>query len=741
MTSRKLYVALCAAALTACGESAVDRGDANQTPAITKEAHHDVSPPLFLVPPAERVAPTEHEVKPIPRNFNRGPVRDQALQTVTGQALLLAPSLSQNFDGIGNGFAGPAGTFLVNSAPPDTNGDVGPNHYVQTVNTDYAVFNKSGTAVFGPVPMNTLFRGFGGLCETTNDGDPIVIYDPIADRWIASQFAVTGANGSTVPFLQCVAVSTTGDPTGAYARYSFPYSRFPDYPKFGVWPDAYYVTFNLFNGNLFAGGQVCAYDRAKMLAGAAATQQCFNVGTSFGGLLPADLDGAALPPAGSPEYIVALGATANTLAYWTMTTDFATPANTRLVGPTTLSVAAFSEACAGGTCVPQPGTAQKLDSLADRLMYRLAYRNLNGVGHLVTNHAITAGTSTGVRWYELTASSATLALAQQGTWAPDANFRWMGAAAMDKAGNIGLGYSVSSTTVKPGVHFTGRVAGDPAGTMTQGENIVFDGAGVQTANLSRWGDYSMMAVDPVDDCTFWFTSEYEPANGTFNWHTRIGSFTLPNCVAAPPPPADDFSISASPTSVSVLQGNTAPDVTISTAITNGVAQTVNLSASGLPAGATATFTPASISSGGSATLSIATSATTPGGTYTVTVTGTGTAATHSTTVTLTVTTPAPPDFTIAVSPASQTVARGGSTTYTVTVTAVNGFTGTVALSVTGQPRGATTSFNPASIAGSGSSVLTVTAASNSQRGTFPLTITGTSGTVSHSTSASFVVSH
>jgi len=741
MTSRKLYVALCAAALTACGESAVDRGDANQTPAITKEAHHDVSPPLFLVPPAERVAPTEHEVKPIPRNFNRGPVRDQALQTVTGQALLLAPSLSQNFDGIGNGFAGPAGTFLVNSAPPDTNGDVGPNHYVQTVNTDYAVFNKSGTAVFGPVPMNTLFRGFGGLCETTNDGDPIVIYDPIADRWIASQFAVTGANGSTVPFLQCVAVSTTGDPTGAYARYSFPYSRFPDYPKFGVWPDAYYVTFNLFNGNLFAGGQVCAYDRAKMLAGAAATQQCFNVGTSFGGLLPADLDGAALPPAGSPEYIVALGATANTLAYWTMTTDFATPANTRLVGPTTLSVAAFSEACAGGTCIPQPGTAQKLDSLADRLMYRLAYRNLNGVGHLVTNHSITAGTSTGVRWYELTASSATLALAQQGTWAPDANFRWMGAAAMDKAGNIGLGYSVSSTTVKPGVHFTGRVAGDPAGTMTQGENIVFDGAGVQTANLSRWGDYSMMAVDPVDDCTFWFTSEYEPANGTFNWHTRIGSFTLPNCVAAPPPPADDFSISASPTSVSVLQGNTAPDVTISTAITNGVAQTVNLSASGLPAGATATFTPASISSGGSATLSIATSATTPGGTYTVTVTGTGTAATHSTTVTLTVTTPAPPDFTIAVSPASQTVARGGSTTYTVTVTAVNGFTGTVALSVTGQPRGATTSFNPASIAGSGSSVLTVTAASNSQRGTFPLTITGTSGTVSHSTSASFVVSH
>jgi len=740
MTSRKLYVALCATALTACGESAVQRDDANGTLAITNEAHHDVSPPLLLVPPAERIAPTEHEVKPIPRNFNRGPVTDQVLQQqASGAALLLAPTLSQSFDGVGNGFAGPAGTFLVNSAPPDTNGDVGPNHYVQTVNTDYAVFSKTGTPVFGPVPMNTLFRGFGGLCETTNDGDPIVIYDPIADRWVASQFAVTGANGGSVPFLQCVAVSTTADPTGSYARYSFPYSRFPDYPKFGVWPDAYYVTFNLFQGNLFAGGQVCAYDRAKMLVGAAATQQCFNVGTSFGGLLPADLDGAALPPPGSPEYIVALGATANTLAYWTMTTDFATPANTRLVGPTTMNVAAFAEACSGGTCIPQPGTAQRLDSLADRLMYRLAYRNLNGVGHLVTNHSITAGTSTGVRWYELTASGATLTLAQQGTWAPDASFRWMGAAAMDKAGNIGLGYSVSSTAVKPGVHFTGRVAGDPAGTMTQGENIIFDGTGVQTANLSRWGDYSMLAIDPVDDCTFWFTSEYEPANGTFNWRTRIGSFTLPNCVNAQPPPADDFSIGASPTSVTVLQGNTAPDVTISTAITNGVSQAVTLSATGLPAGATATFTPASISSGGSSTLSIATSATTPGGTYTITVTGTGTAATHSTTVTLTVTTPAPPDFTVAVTPTSATVARGGSTTYTVTVGALNGFTGSVALSVTGLPRNATSSFAPASVAGSGSSVLSVTTARNSQRGTFSLTITGTSGTVSHSTTASLTV--
>src|SRR5207237_9163344 len=246
---------------------------------------------------SERHDRPDYESTSIPR----GPAGHFASQpTIAAQTTfpsLAAPTTLLNFDGVGDGFTGPGGTFATRFAPPDTNGDVGPNHYVQTVNVDFAVFNKSGTAVFGPVPTNTLWSGFGGGCQANNDGDPTVIYDPLADRWVASQFSVTGTNGTSVTFLQCVAVSQTADPTGSYFRYSFPYTGFNDYPKMGVWPDGYYTTFNMFNaaGTAFLGAKICAYDRAKMLTGAAATQQCFNTSTAFGGLLPADLDGARLP--------------------------------------------------------------------------------------------------------------------------------------------------------------------------------------------------------------------------------------------------------------------------------------------------------------------------------------------------------------------------------------------------------------------------------------------------------------
>jgi hypothetical protein len=228
------------------------------SPAIKQALHHDVSPPLFLIPPAPRQPGIRvHDIELIPRHYQPAaadPVVQQSYPTT------LAPVTTLNFDGIGNGFSGPSGTFTVQSAPPDTEGDVGPNHYIQIVNADFAIFNKSGTAIFGPVPINTLWQGFGGLCAADNDGDPIVIYDPIADRWVISQFAVTGANGASVPYLQCVAVSQTADPTGAYNRYSFPYNSVNDYPKMGVWPDAYYTTFNFFNvsstGFTFVGGEV-----------------------------------------------------------------------------------------------------------------------------------------------------------------------------------------------------------------------------------------------------------------------------------------------------------------------------------------------------------------------------------------------------------------------------------------------------------------------------------------------------
>src|SRR5438552_1179379 len=241
-------------------------------------------------------------------------------------AAVPAPAVSSAFEGIGQGFVGPAGTFTVQYAPPDTNGAVGPNHFVQTVNVSFAVFNKSGAVLYGPAKINTLFTGFGGLCETDNDGDPSVVYDQLADRWIINQFAVSGANGTSIPYLDCIAVSTSGDPTGSYFRYSFPRSYFPDYPKLGLWPDAYYMSTNDFSGNSFAGATTWAFDRASMLAGAPATAQLFHLSFLYGGLLPSTLDGRTLPPAGSPNYFVSLGDAAS-LYLWRFHVDFVNPAS------------------------------------------------------------------------------------------------------------------------------------------------------------------------------------------------------------------------------------------------------------------------------------------------------------------------------------------------------------------------------------------------------------------------------
>ncbi len=714
------------------------QGPLQQSSPVVKQAvHHDVSPPLFLIPPPPRQPGLRiHDIEPIPRRYQAAavdPVLQQSYPTP------LAPVTTLNFDGVGNGFTGPSGTFTVQSAPPDTEGDVGPNHYVQIVNTDFAIFNKSGTPIFGPVPINTLWQGFGGFCATDNDGDPVVIYDPIADRWVISQFAVSGANGTSVPFLQCVAVSQTADPTGAYNRYSFAYNAFNDYPKMGVWPDAYYTTFNFFNsaGTAFLGGEVCAYDRMSMLAGQAATQQCFNVGVNYGGLLAADLDGAQLPPAGSPNYVLALGVSNNDLAFWKFHVDWATPANTTLTGPITLTVATYTAACNGGTCIPQAGTSQMLDSLADRLMYRLAYRNFGSHESLVANHSVSAGSGGGVRWYEIRSPGTTPTIFQQGTYAPDSNFRWMGSIAMDQSGNMALGFSLSSSSVHPEIHFTGRLAGDPLGQMTQGEGTIINGAGSQTANLNRWGDYSMMGIDPSDDCTFWYTNEYLKTSGTFNWSTRIASFQLPNCGV---PPTPDFSLSTTPSSVTVTAGSPA-SYTENITATGGFTGSVSLSISGLPAGASGTFNP-NPATGASSALTVTTSSTTPAGSYVFTVTGTSTspALTHTSTATLVVQSPPTPDFSLSTTPSSVTVTAGSPASYTENITATGGFTGSVSLSISGLPAGASGTFNPNPATGA-SSALTVTTSSTTPAGSYVFTVTGTSTSpaLTHTSTATLVV--
>jgi hypothetical protein len=549
---------------------------------------------------------------------------DPVIQTVTVPPP--TPPVSQSFEGLGNGQYG----FSVTGAPPDTNGTVGSTQYVQWVNTSFAIFNKSnGALIAGPTAGNTLWSGFGGGCQTNNDGDPIVVYDKLAQRWVFSQFSVT-----TTPYLQCIAVSTTSDATGTYNRYSFQYSNFDDYPKMSVWPDAYYVTFNMFaGGTTFVGADACAYNRAAMLNGTTATQVCFQQGTSVGGLLPADLDGTTAPPAGSPNYMLYFGT--NNLNLFKFHVDFTTPSNSTFTGPTVINVAAFSPLCGGATCVPQPSVTQQLDSLADRLMYRLAYRNFGSHESLAVNHSVVAGSGGGVRWYEIQNPSGTPIVAQQSTFAPDSNYRWMGSIAMDQAGDMALGYSVSSGSVSPSVRFAGRVPTDPASTMETEVNIV-SGSGSQNGNLSRWGDYSAMQVDPVDDCTFWFTEEYMKTTGSFNWNTRIASFKFPGCGGTATP---DFTIGASPSSLTVTQGGNGTS-TITIASLNGFNSATTLSATGLPSGVTAAFStnPVTPPANGSATstLTLTASAGATVGGATVTVTGTSGALTHSTTIALTV---------------------------------------------------------------------------------------------------------
>jgi len=593
---------------------------------VQHDVHHDVSPALRDLPKViqsetVRIAQEAEPVRriPLPPGLKPGAEPDPVHQAI---ALLapaqFAPMAGLAFEGLGNATYG----FIVNGVPPDTNGAVGLTQYVQWVNTSFAVFDKStGTLLASPALGNTLWTGFGGGCERNNDGDPIVTFDKLASRWVFSQFSVTGGP----PFLQCVAVSTTSDATGSYNRYSFPYFNFDDYPKMGVWPDAYYITFNMFDSaNQFLGPDACAYDRNAMLIGHAATQVCFQQGNSIGALLPSDLDGTTPPPAGSPNYMISFGS--NSLELFKFHADFVTPANSTFVGPVTISVAPFTPLCGGGTCVPQPGTAQQLDSLADRLMYRLAYRNLGSHESLVVNHSVTVNNSGGVRWYELQNPNGAVSLAQQSTFAPNADFRWMGSIAMDQAGDMALGYSVSSRSTHPSIAVTGRTPSDAANTM-QVETVVIAGTGSQTSNrqaASRWGDYSAMQVDPSDDCTFWYTNEYMKTTGIFNWNTRIATFKFPNCGTRA-----DFSLSASPANVTTTPSDSETS-TITVTPLNGFSGVVSFSASGVPTGVTANFNPSS-----STTTSVLTlAASTPTSPAVVTVVGNSGNLTHTTTVAL-----------------------------------------------------------------------------------------------------------
>jgi uncharacterized repeat protein (TIGR01451 family) len=546
---------------------------ASITPPIVRNAvAFDVSPKLVDLPPLQPIGDGGEIFEPEEGArvaFGAKPADPVRQTKPTSTSAMPAPNLTFEAERDADNFP-----FLVE--PPDPTIDVGPNHVVQQVNSTFAVYDKQGNLLLGPVENNTLWQGFGvgsgdpapGICAVSNAGDPIVQYDHLSDRWLLSQFAFSGgaAGVPTGPYYECIAVSATPDPLGAWNRYEFLVSatKFDDYPHIGVWPDGYYMSINQFDETTdfeFAGPGAVVFERDKMIAGQMARSVYFDLSTTlgpqYGGMLPSDLDGATPPPAGAPNTYAeadddAFGFASDRLDLFNAHVDWADTAASSFSGPSVVNVAPFDSAfpCADSdgdgaarNCVPLkdgPG----LDVISDRLMYRVAYRNIGGHETLVTNHTVDVNDTeghAGVRWYELRKTATTpWGVYQQGTYAPDAKHRWMGSAAMDKAGDIAVGYSLSSATTNPAIAYAGRLAGDPLGQLAQGEVVMFQGTGSRIEEVDsttgepgeagRWGDYTSLVLDPTNDCTFWYTNEYYETNGSFDWHTRVGSFTFPSCL-------------------------------------------------------------------------------------------------------------------------------------------------------------------------------------------------------------------
>ena len=538
------------------------------TPKFSTAVAFDISPALRTLPVAKKyVADPSNllEIRPErgPRAQSKGyKSGDKALQTFSPALAIAAPLLT--FEGVSNEDNFNIFGFRVN--PPDPNGEIGPNHYVEMINLVFAVYDKSGNKLLGPIDTGSLWSNFAVPDCTDPSGDPVVLYDQLTDRWILSQFTTSGLSDPEKPFWNCVAVSTTGDPTGSYYRYAFEtahFQFFPDYPKYSVWTNSYVLTTREFGPTVEYGIGVYALEKNKMINGLpnARAVSFFIDGNDpdmlplvGDGLLPADIDGkqkpkadAKVPIVGTQDDGASYGATFDALNIWELDVHWnsKTPATASLELATQLPTAAFDSIfpCAPTSrdCLPQPGITnpdQYLDILSyrQRPTFRLAYRNFKTYETMVTNQSVEATPGVaGARWYEIRRTGSTYSIYQQGTFAlGDGVHRWMGSIAMDKKGDIALGYSVvNGTTVYPGIRYTGRLAGDTLGDMTLGEGTVINGSGVQTTTNSRWGDYTDMTVDPVDDCTFWYVNEYYLTSGTAAdgrpWHTRIASFKLPGC--------------------------------------------------------------------------------------------------------------------------------------------------------------------------------------------------------------------
>jgi len=491
---------------------------------VQKPVYFDISPPLRnMAGLKEDKADISWKDGIVRNNFNNrnqespGPgFIDPARQDVFGKAL--TDTTIANFEGVS------AGAYI----PPDTYGDVGPDQYFQVVNASYAIYNKAGNRILGPLNNSTVWNG---MPNNTNSGDAVVVYDETANRWLFTQFSLPYyPNG---PFYQMIAVSQTPDPTGSWFRYQYSFTTMPDYPKFGVWPDGYYMSCNRFGAGSggFVGTGAAAFDRTLMLAGDPNAQMIwftFSNSNEAYSMLPSDCDGP-FPTAGTPNYFTYMhSGSPNHLGILEFHADWTTPANSTLGNLLSIPVDAFNSNLNPG--IPQKGTTWKLGTLSDRLMYRLQFRKFNDHWAMVCNHSVNVGAGiAGIRWYELRKTTGNWAIYQQSTYAPsDNNYRWMGSMAMDTAGDIALGYSISSNNMYPSIRYTGRYKSDPLNQMTISERGIMNGGGCQVSSTQRWGDYSSMTVDPSSPTTFWYTTEYYATTSGSGWQTRVASFTFGN---------------------------------------------------------------------------------------------------------------------------------------------------------------------------------------------------------------------
>ncbi|GAB4198476.1 MAG: hypothetical protein Tsb002_33420 [Wenzhouxiangellaceae bacterium] len=605
---------------------------------VITSVRHDTSPPLAElirivqdrqalepdpVEPPDYVYPNFTEVEDSATKADQTLVGDtpEGVQRTVSGASTPGPILS--FDAIGQADA-PGGGL-----PPDTNGDVGPDHYIAYINTDWAIYDKTTGNLIGSVlEGNTFWAGFGGVCESSNSGDPVVLYDKLADRWVFTQFTGSATN------RQCFAVTTTGDPTGPYNRYEFDFSPvFNDYPHLSIWTDAsgarsgYYLTTHDFSdvggpNQAFEQNSFSVVERDAMLTGAPArivrfTETAFQ-GVSAFGALSAHLESTELPPAGMCAPFVHNRADLDGYLLWELCVDWTNVANSTLSSP--FVVPAGVDLDNNVNRIPQPAPAPagaELDEFAGNTMFRAsarAYPAASGLPvELVINHVSNAGGGrAGVRWIHFSLPDADDLFAggfetseplpqgaprivNQGLYAPGDDYRWMAGISIDQNRNIGVGYSVSSDTTFPSVRYAARSPADPPGELRPEASCVV-GGGVQTfvdasGRASRWGDYSSMSIDPDDQCTFWLQAEYYAVTGTASWDNRVCSFVMPDCGTPTYAIRSNFN-----RDIKACALNDAPQADIEALSLGGFSSTLTLSAVNLPAGVTVNFDNGTINS-------------------------------------------------------------------------------------------------------------------------------------------------